>query len=76
MITKLTGISNGNVAVIYQELFDTIIVQNNWTGNFKCYDGPCNMKELFDDFVASFSEYVKYKDAIQYFSMFNMGNLI
>lgn len=68
MITHLTGISNGQVLVVYDITMKCIVVQNQRTNDeYRCFDGPGDVKDLYESFKAEFSESIDYQTALIYF---------
>ena len=68
MITHLTGMANGKVLVIYDITMKCIVVQNQRANEYRCFDGPGDMKELYESFKAEFTEQIDYHTTLLFFA--------
>jgi hypothetical protein len=69
MVTHITGVQNGKVMVVHDSTLRTVIVQNQRTEAFRCFDGPGMMSEMYELFITEFTDDCDYDTALLFFKL-------
>lgn len=68
MISRIEGIQNGRVIVVYDLQLKAVSVNDQMTGDYMCFSEYSDMYDLYNEFCNNFSDDIDYKSALLFFN--------